>query len=145
MSKAQAPSRDTYRWFTPITTRWSDNDIYGHVNNVIYYSYFDSVANRYLIEAGGLDIHTGDTVGLVVNSGCDYFAPVAYPQALEGALRVDRLGNSSVRYGVAVFRAGEDAACAHGHFVHVFVERATNRAVAMPGGLRGALERLGVG
>ena len=145
MSKAQAPSRDAYRWFTPITTRWSDNDIYGHVNNVIYYSYFDSVANRYLIEAGGLDIHTGDTVGLVVNSGCDYFAPVAYPQALEGALRVDRLGNSSVRYGVAVFRAGEDAACAHGHFVHVFVERATNRAVAMPGGLRGALERLGVG
>jgi acyl-CoA thioester hydrolase len=142
MSKAQAPSRDAYRWFTPITTRWSDNDIYGHVNNVIYYSYFDSVANRYLIEAGGLDIHTGDTVGLVVNSGCDYFAPVAYPQALEGALRVDRLGNSSVQYGIGIFLQGAATACASGTFTHVFVDRQSNRPVAVPDAMRSALEAI---
>lgn len=144
MSKAQAPSRDAYRWFTPITTRWSDNDIYGHVNNVIYYSYFDSVANRYLIEAGGLDIHAGDTVGLVVNSGCDYFAPVAYPQALEGALRVDRLGNSSVQYGIGIFLQGASTACANGTFTHVFVDRQSNRPVSIPGTMRSALEAIAV-
>lgn len=139
------PGRDAYRAFYPIITRWSDNDIYGHINNVVYYSYFDTVANRYLIEEGGLDIADGSIVGYVVQSGCDYHAPAAYPDALEGGLRVDRLGNSSVQYGIAIFRAGEQEALAHGHFVHVFVERARNRAVPIPAGLRVALEQLLVG
>ena len=139
------PDRDAYRVFYPLNTRWSDNDIYGHINNVVYYSYFDSVANRYLIEAGGLDIAAADIVGFVVNSGCDYHAPAAYPDALEAGLRVDRLGNSSVQYGIAIFRAGEGEALAHGHFVHVFVERASNRAVPIPAPLRKALEAIAVG
>jgi acyl-CoA thioester hydrolase len=141
-TKVQPPGRGDYRWFTPLTTRWSDNDIYGHVNNVVYYSYFDSVANRYLIEEGGLDIHSGSNVGLVVNSSCSYHLPVAYPQSLDGALRVDRLGNSSVQYGIAIFVAGEDLACANGTFTHVFVDRASNRPVAIPEGMRGALSAI---
>jgi acyl-CoA thioester hydrolase len=144
MSKAEAPSRKDYPWFTAITTRWSDNDIYGHVNNVIYYSYFDSVANRYLIDEGGLDIHDGDTVGLVVNSACDYYTPVAYPEALQGALRVDRLGNSSVQYGIGIFREGVDLACANGTFTHVFVNRATSRPVPIPPRMREALAAIAV-
>lgn len=142
MAKTPAPARSEYSWFVPITTRWSDNDLYGHVNNVIYYSYFDSVANRYLIDEGGLDIHNGDTIGLVVNSGCSYHAPVAYPQALQGALRVDHLGNSSVRYGIAVFLDGVDSACANGTFTHVFVDRLSNQPVPIPTRLRNALERI---
>jgi acyl-CoA thioester hydrolase len=144
MPKAEAPSRKDYPWFTAITTRWSDNDIYGHVNNVIYYSYFDSVANRYLIDEGGLDIHDGDTVGLVVNSACDYYTPVAYPEALQGALRVDRLGNSSVQYGIGIFREGDDQACANGTFTHVFVNRATGRPVPIPPAMREALAAIAV-
>lgn len=142
MSKPDIPSREDYRVFYPITTRWSDNDIYGHVNNVTYYSYFDSAANRYLIERGGLDISDGRIVGYVVNSGCQYHAPVTYPEPIEAGLRVDRLGNSSVQYGIAIFREGEQRAAAHGHFVHVFVERAENRSVPIPENLRRALERL---
>ena len=142
MARTTAPRRSDYHWFTPITTRWSDNDIYGHVNNVIYYSYFDSVANRYLIDAGGLDIHDGETVGLVVNSSCDYHAPLAYPQTLEGALRVDRLGNSSVQYGIAIFAEGAASASANGTFTHVFVNRQNNRPVAIPGRMRTALETI---
>jgi acyl-CoA thioester hydrolase len=139
---SEQPNRCDYRHFYPITTRWSDNDLYGHVNNVVYYSYFDSAANRYLIEEGGLDIHEGDIVGFVVSSGCDYHAPIAYPDRIEAGLRVDRLGNSSVQYGIAIFRAGEAAAVAHGHFVHVFVDRASNRSVAIPPHLRQALEAI---
>lgn len=141
MSRA-IPTRGDYRVFYPLTTRWSDNDLYGHVNNVIYYSYFDSVANRYLIEEGGLDIADGRVVGYVVNSGCEYHAPISYPEAIEAGLRVDRLGNSSVQYGIAIFRQDEDSACAHGHFVHVFVERAESRSVPIPAPLREALEKL---
>ncbi len=142
MSKPQRPRRSDYKVFYPIDTRWSDNDIYGHVNNVTYYAYFDSAANRYLIEEGGLDINDGSVVGYVVSSGCDYHAPVAYPEGLEAGLRVDRLGGSSVQYGIAIFRRGEEDAAAHGHFVHVFVERAANRSVAVPTGLRAALEKI---
>jgi acyl-CoA thioester hydrolase len=141
---SERPRRGVYRCFYPITTRWSDNDLYGHVNNVIYYSYFDSAANRYLIEEGGLDIQGGDIVGYVVSSGCDYHAPVAYPERIEAGLRVDRLGNSSVRYGIAIFREGEETAVAHGHFVHVFVDRASNRAVPIPPRLRAALAAIEV-
>ncbi|RLA46561.1 MAG: acyl-CoA thioesterase [Gammaproteobacteria bacterium] len=142
MSKPVVPGRADYKVFYPITTRWSDNDIYGHVNNVIYYSYFDTAANRYLIEEGGLDISDGRIVGYVVNSGCQYHAPITYPETIEAGLRVDRLGNSSVQYGIAIFKAGEAVAAAHGHFVHVFVEREANQSVPIPQNLRAALERL---
>jgi len=142
MSKPGRPGRSDYKVFYPIDTRWADNDIYGHVNNVIYYAYFDSAANRYLIEEGGLDINDGRIVGYVVSSGCDYHAPVAYPQQLEAGLRVDRLGDSSVRYGIAVFERGQPEAAAHGYFVHVFVEREANRSVPVPPALRRALEKI---
>lgn len=142
MSKAGPPSRADYKVFYPISTRWSDNDIYGHVNNVTYYSYFDTAANRYLIEEGGLDIGDGSIVGYVVSSGCEYHAPITYPEPVEAGLRVDRLGNSSVQYGLAIFRQGDDEAVAHGHFVHVFVNRAENKSVPIPESLRTALEKL---
>jgi acyl-CoA thioester hydrolase len=140
--KPEVPGRGDYKVFYPITTRWSDNDIYGHVNNVTYYSYFDTAANRYLIEEGGLDISDGSIVGYVVNSGCEYHSPITYPEAIEAGVRVDRLGNSSVQYGIAIFRSGEGQAAAHGHFVHVFVDRAADKSVPIPAGLRQALERL---
>ena len=142
MSKAPIPTRADYRVFYPISTRWSDNDIYGHVNNVTYYSYFDTAANRYLIEEGGLDISDGSIVGYVVNSGCEYHAPITYPETIEAGVRVDRLGNSSVQYGIAIFREGEEQAAAHGHFVHVFVDRAADKSVPIPKNLRTALARL---
>ncbi|GIZ13141.1 thioesterase family protein [Pseudomonas sp. NCCP-436] len=134
--------RGDYRHFQPITTRWHDNDIYGHVNNVTYYSYFDSAVNAYLITEGGLNIHEGEVVGFVVSSSCDYFASIAFPDVIEVGLRVARLGNSSVQYELAIFRAGEPQACAAGRFVHVFVERSSSRPVAIPATLRRALERL---
>ena len=142
MSKPEIPTREDYHVFYPIGTRWEDNDIYGHVNNVVYYSYFDTAANRYLIEEGGLDIENAETVGYVVNSGCQYHAPIAHPENIEAGLRVDRLGNSSVQYGIAIFREGDDQAAAHGHFVHVFVDRANDHAVPIPPVMRSALERI---
>ncbi len=137
--------RADYRLFQPVTTRWHDNDLYGHVNNVVYYSYFDSAVNSFLIERGGLDIHDGQVVGFVVSSSCDYFASIAFPERIEVGLRVARLGNSSVQYELAIFKAGEDEACAAGRFVHVFVDRQSNRPVAIPEALRLALETLLVG
>ena len=144
MSADAVPVRSEYKVFYPITTRWSDNDIYGHVNNVIYYSYFDTAANNYLIEEGGLDIDDAAIVGFVVNSGCQYHAPITHPEPIEAGVRVDRLGNSSVQYGIAIFREGEAEAAAHGHFVHVFVERARNKSVPIPEPLRAALARIQV-
>ena len=135
------PSIDDYPHVTDVTTRWSDNDVYGHVNNVMFYSYFDSVANAYLIEQGGLDIHGSDVIGLVVESGCKYHAPIEYPARLRIGLRVDRLGDRSVTYGLGVFTDGPDAV-AHGYFSHVFVDRATRQATAIPPLLRGALQLL---
>lgn len=135
-----SPSRSDYGYFTPITTRWADNDIYGHVNNVVYYAYFDTVANRFLIEQGGLDIHQGDIVGFVVNSQCDYFSPVAFPDELEGGFTVNRIGNSSVEYGIGIFKAGEELPVAAGTFTHVFVRRSDNQSVRIDGLLREALE-----
>ena len=142
MAKSERPSRSAYHFFAPITTRWSDNDIYGHVNNVVYYSYFDSVANLYLIEVAGLKIHTDAIVGFVVASGCNYHAPVAYPDKLEGGLRVNKLSGSSVEYGVAIFRAGEDMATADGFFTHVFVDRAAGKPVRIPENIRAALNKI---
>lgn len=135
-----ATTRADYRHFTPIQTRWMDNDIYAHVNNVVYYSYFDTIVNGYLIAQGALDIHGGAVIGLVVETGCRYFAPIAFPQMLDGALRVAKIGNSSVRYELAIFRPGEDAPVAEGHFVHVYVDRATRRPSPLPDALRHALE-----
>ena len=134
--------RDQYRHFQPITTRWHDNDIYGHVNNVTYYSFFDSAMNIYLIEKGGLDIHNGEVIGFVVSSSCEYYAPIAYPEIIEVGLRVAKLGNSSVQYELAIFRLGEAQACAAGKMVHVFVDRVSNRPIAIPVSLRRALEAL---
>lgn len=142
MSKQARHLRDDYRHFHAISTRWHDNDLYGHVNNVTYYSFFDTAVNAYLIRHGGLDIHDGEVVGFVVSSSCDYFASIAFPDALEVGLRVARLGSSSVQYELAVFRRGEDEACAAGRFVHVFVRRADNRPTSIPDSLRRALEAL---
>ncbi len=142
MTSAKPETRDNYKQFYPITTRWMDNDYYGHVNNVTYYSYFDTAANRYLIEAGGLDLDNASVIGVVVNSGCTYKKPVAYPQTLEAGLRVDRLGSSSVEYGLAIFAEGEQDASAFGHFVHVFVNRKTNLPVPIPEEIRTALEEI---
>lgn len=138
---APRPAAADYPHFVPITTRWMDNDVYGHVNNVTYYSYFDSAANAYLIEHG-LDIHASPVIGLVVESACAYHAPVAYPTALRAGLRVDKLGTRAVTYGIAIFTTDDDAAVAHGHFVHVFVDRATRTPVPIPPPLRAALARI---
>lgn len=156
--KPQPLSQTDFRYFTPLTTRWADNDIYGHVNNVMYYSFFDTTANRYLIEHCGLDIHQGNIIGLVVDSGCSYFSPIAFPDQLLGALRVAHLGKSSVRYELAIFKEpdvnavevnsshqqknSQGTAVAQGHFVHVFVDRITRQPVAMPEHLRDALSKL---
>ena len=138
------PQRADYTHFQTITTRWHDNDIYGHVNNVTYYSFFDSAVNTYLIERGGLDIHEGQVVGFVVSSSCDYFASIAYPDQIEIGLRVGKLGSSSVQYELAVFKSGEDEACAAGRFVHVFVDRGSNQPVPIPDTLRRAMALLQV-
>jgi acyl-CoA thioester hydrolase len=119
-----------------------DNDLYGHVNNVTYYSYFDTAANRFLIEAGGLDIHESPVIGVVVESKCSFHSPLAFPEDLEVGVRADHIGRRSVRYGLAIFREGQDEAAASGYFVHVFVDRVTMRPVPMPETIRSALERI---
>jgi acyl-CoA thioester hydrolase len=119
-----------------------DNDVYGHVNNVVYYSYFDTVVNQYLIEQGALDIESSEVVGLVVQTGCQYFAPVTFPDIVTAGLRVAKLGNSSVRYEIGIFRNDEHAASAQGHFIHVYVDRGTRRPARLPATLRTALERI---
>lgn len=139
----EAPQpRQAYPYLCSIATRWMDNDIYGHVNNVIYYSYFDTAVNRYLIEAGALDIHGRGVVGLVVETRCSYFKSLAFPDEVGVGVRVARLGNSSVRYELAVFRNDEEVAAAQGYFVHVYVERGTQRPVPLPEPLRRALAPL---
>ena len=135
-------TRTDYKHILPLQTRWADNDVYGHVNNVAYDAYFDTIVNEYLIDAGALDIHGGAVIGLVVETGCRYFAPLEFPQKLDGALRVAKIGNSSVRYELAIFRAGDDAPAAEGHFVHVYVDRQTRKPVSLPQALRTALEKI---
>ncbi|PMS37885.1 acyl-CoA thioester hydrolase [Trinickia symbiotica] len=142
MNKPLAQPRSAYRHFLPITTRWMDNDVYGHVNNVVYYSYFDTVVNEYLIRTGVLDVEQGATIGLVVETQCNYFAPLVFPERIEAGLRVARLGTSSVRYEIGLFKEGADEAAAQGHFVHVYVDRATRRPAALPEALRAALAPL---
>jgi acyl-CoA thioester hydrolase len=135
------PTRASYRHFLELPTRWNDNDVYGHVNNVVYYAFFDTVINRLLCDAG-LDIHGGDVIGLAVETGCAFLRPLRFPDTLEAGLRVAHLGRCSVRYEVGIFIRGEEAIAAHGHFVHVFVDRATRRPAPIPASLRTALERL---
>lgn len=143
MSERAAPSRrEAYRAFEPIETRWADNDAYGHINNVSYYAFFDTAVNRWLIGAGLLDLEAGDPIGLVVETGCRYHASAAFPEPLEAGLKIARLGTSSVRYEIALFRAGDDAAIAEGFFVHVYVDRTTRRPKPLPRAWRDALEVL---
>jgi acyl-CoA thioester hydrolase len=135
-------TRDRYRRFLTIPTRWIDNDVYGHVNNVVYYAYFDTVVNEYLISSGSLDIERSRVIGLVVETRCRFFRPIAFPDTVHAGLRVARLGNSSVRYEIGLFRNGEDAAAAQGHFVHVYVDRETRRPAGLPATMRRALEKI---
>ncbi len=135
-------ARSAFKHFEPIQTRWADNDIYGHVNNVAYYAWFDTAVNAYLIRQGALDIHAGETIGLVVHTECDYFVSLAFPQSVEMGLRVARLGQSSVHYELGVFAQGAESSAAVGRFVHVYVDRQTRAAVPLPQALRAALEPL---
>ena len=144
MSKPAPEPRTAYRHFQRIPTRWMDNDVYGHVNNVQYYSYFDTVVNQYLVEQGVLDIEHGTVIGLVVETGCQYFSSIAFPDLVHAGLRVGRLGNSSVRYEVGIFRNDEPQTAAKGHFIHVYVDRASRRPAALPAPLREALARIAV-
>ncbi|MFN3629619.1 MAG: acyl-CoA thioesterase [Casimicrobiaceae bacterium] len=137
-------SREAFRHWLVIPTRWMDNDVYGHVNNVVYYAWFDTVINRYLIDAGGLDIHTSPVVGYCVESGCTYRRSFSFPESVEAGLRVTRLGRSSVRYEVGLFGTGEPTARALGYFVHVFVDRRAARSTAIPASIRHALEQIAV-
>lgn len=134
--------RQAYRAFRTISTRWMDNDVYGHVNNVVYYSWFDTAVNAYLIEQGALDIHQGETIGLVIETQCNYFAPLAFPQSIDAGIRVARLGGSSVRYEVGLFAQGQEMSAACGHFVHVYVGRDDRRPRPLPQRLRQVLEPL---
>jgi acyl-CoA thioester hydrolase len=133
---------DGYPHTATLQTRWKDNDVYGHVNNVEFYSYFDTAINAWLIAEGGLDIEGGEVIGVCAESHCEFSAAVAFPDALDVHLRVGKLGRSSVRYELAVARAGESGPVATGHFVHVFVDRESRRPVEIPERLRGALEKL---
>jgi len=134
-------SKKDYFYSKSISTRWMDNDLYGHVNNVNYYSYFDTVANSYLIERGDLDIQSASVVGFVVASNCEYHAPIAFPQQLDVRFRVNKLGTKSVEYGIAIFNDEREQACATGTFTHVFVERESGESVPIPDNIRRALER----
>ena len=145
MNSASRPvpdARSRYRAFRSIPTRWMDNDAYGHVNNVVYYSWFDTAVNALLIERGVLDIHHGDTIGFVVETHCNYFTPLAFPQMVEAGIRVAHAGASSVRYEIGVFAEGAETAAAQGHFIHVYVDRVTQRPVALPAALQRVVEQL---
>ena len=137
-------SRSDYRHFQAIPTRWMDNDIYGHVNNVHYYSYFDTAVNQFLIERGVLDIQRGNVVGFVVETACSYFSPIAFPDLVQAGIRVERIGNSSVRYGIGLFRNGEARVSAAGSFTHVYVDRSTGKSVPVPPAVRAVLAALSV-
>ena len=138
-------ARSDYPHLLTIPTRWNDNDVYGHVNNVEYYGYFDTVINRWLITEGGLDIHDGEVIGLCAESHCTYRAALTFPEDVEAGLRVSDLGGSSVRYEIGLFAAGSDEPAAEGWFVHVFVDAATRRPTPIPPSLRACLQRLEVG
>ncbi|MEN3229949.1 thioesterase family protein [Methylorubrum rhodesianum] len=143
--RAPRESRTAYPRLVPLTTRWGDNDVYGHVNNVVYYAFFDTAVNGILVEAGALDIARSPVIGLVVETGCHYFAPVSFPDRITAGVRVARLGRTSVRYEIAIFRDDEAEAAAQGHFVHVTVDRETRRPAPLPERLRAVLAELAPG
>jgi acyl-CoA thioester hydrolase len=140
LSREPLRPRSAYRHFTPISTRWHDNDVYGHVNNVVYYSWFDTAVNSWLIEVGLLDIENGNPIGLVVETGCRYAASVEFPQKVEVGLKVARLGSSSVTYHLGIFVDGAQEPAAEGHFTHVYVDRDGRRPTPLPEAWRAVLE-----
>lgn len=142
MTAKQPDTRDGYVHFSRITTRWNDNDVYGHVNNVVYYSYFDTVVNKFLIDGKSLDLQQSGVVGLVVETQCQYFRPITFPDTVDAGIRIAKLGTSSVRYEIGLFRNDEQSAAAQGHFVHVYVDRVTNKPVPIPDGTRFLLSTL---
>jgi acyl-CoA thioester hydrolase len=144
LSGAREPlkGREAYRAWREVTTRWSDNDAYGHANNVVYYEWFDTAVNAWLIEQGLLDVIAGNPIGLVVETGCRYAHPLAFPAPVEVGLAVEHVGNSSVRYGLGIFAKSESEASAQGHFIHVYVDRATRRPVPIPASWRQKLETI---
>jgi len=141
-ARPEPEPRDAYRHFTSLTTRWMDNDAYGHLNNVVYYSLFDTAVNRYLIEAGALDIQRSPVIGLVVETHCNYFASIEFPQSVDAGIRVAHRGSSSVRYEIGLFAAGQPLTAARGHFIHVYVDRETRRPAPLPPELVRALDAL---
>lgn len=144
MNNKPTETRDRYPHFMSVQTRWSDNDIYGHVNNVTYYSYFDTVVNCFLIDEGGLDIQQASIIGVAVETMCHFNKPIAYPEPIDAGLRVGKIGHSSVRFEIGIFRKGDEEAAASGHFIHVFVDRETNAPVPVPDAIRAALESIRV-
>jgi acyl-CoA thioester hydrolase len=142
-ARPQPEPRSTFKVFRRIDTRWMDNDVYGHVNNVVYYSWFDTAVNAHLIEQGALDIQHGQTIGLVVETHCNYFAPLSFPHVIEAGIRVAKMGSSSVRYEIGLFAQGEELCAARGHFVHVYVDYQSRRPVtSLPLNLNQVLEKL---
>lgn len=139
---AKQQTRADFKHFLVMPTRWIDNDIYGHINNVNYYSFFDTAVNRHLIDNRVLDIHNGSTIGFVVESNCQYFSPMAFPDDIHAGIRVGALGKSSIRYEIGLFRNNENVLSALGHFVHVSVDRASGRSVAIPEATRKLLSQL---
>lgn len=140
--RTEAKQRSDFKHFHAISTRWMDNDAYGHVNNVVYYSWFDTVVNQFLIVNGVLDIEHSPVIGLVIETQCNYFASVAFPDRITAGVRVSKLGNSSVRYEVGIFREDEEAASAQGHFVHVYVDRSTRKPSTIPADMRALLQTI---
>jgi acyl-CoA thioester hydrolase len=141
--RAEPRGRDAYRHFTTITTRWGDNDAYGHVNNTVYYAWFDSAVNEWLVGQGLLDIAAGDPIALVVDTECRFFAPLSFPGEVDVGIAVERLGTSSVTYRIGVFAGGTVTAAAEGHFTHVAVGRDSRRPVAWPAAWREVIQALG--
>ncbi|WP_332605566.1 acyl-CoA thioesterase [Acinetobacter sp. ESBL14] len=139
MSKPTLKQREQFKFFFPIQTRWADNDIYGHVNNVTYYSYFDTAANSLLIQKTGFDIHHSEIIGLVVDSACSFQQELSFPDVVEVGVAIGKIGNSSLRYELAIFKQGQQQAAAQGHFVHVFVDRESRKSTAIPEAMRDAL------
>ena len=137
--KPETKRRQNYRFLFPIQTRWADNDMYGHVNNVTYYSYFDTAANALLIQHAGFDLRNTPIIGLVVDSACSFLQELSYPEIIEVGVAIEKIGNSSLRYDFAIFKQGQNEAAAQGHFVHVFVDRQTRKSTSIPEDMRDAL------
>lgn len=137
--KPETKRRQNYRFLFPIQTRWADNDMYGHVNNVTYYSYFDTAANALLIQHAGFDLQNTPIIGLVVDSACSFLQELSYPEIIEVGVAIEKIGNSSLRYDLAIFKQGKNEAAAQGHFVHVFVDRQTRKSTSIPDDMRDAL------